>query len=253
MSYLLDDDNSVYYYKAQAELNKREKWWLDVFNEAYSIFDKMRLLLHKPFEAKQLITQYKNEDKDFENTLVDVVLYLVSMYKYDLTLKQEKAIDLLSKIIYQYFSRIKRTSYVDKINDLENVLKEKEEEYLRIIKIKEEDSESEIDKLNNEIDKLKSENDRLKEKDANVMPCSQQAMAFIYLLNLIGINTENTKKSIIARFVHRIIGRSEDNIRKRLEFDYDDVNVKQNLRIVADAFSEILPSTTEQILKDINA
>ena len=106
--------------------------------------------------------------------------------------------------------------------------------------------------MNNEIDKLKSENDRLKEKDANVMPCSQQVMAFIYLLNLIGINTENTKKSIIARFVHRITGRSEDNIRKRLEFDYDDVNVKQNLRIVAEAFSEILPSTTEQILKDID-
>ena len=61
--------------------------------------------------------------------MVDLVLCLVSRYDYDLNEKQKKAIDLLSKIIYQHFSRIKRQSYEEKIIDLKNALKEKEEEY----------------------------------------------------------------------------------------------------------------------------
>ena len=51
--------------------------------------------------------------------------------------------------------------------------------------------------------------------------------------------------------LHRFNSNTVTNIRKRLEFNYDDLNVKQNLRIVANTFTEILPSTAEQILKDI--
>ena len=83
------------------------------------------------------------------------------------------------------------------------------------------------------------------------MTFSQQVMAFVYILNSFGINTKNTKKSTIARFINRIIGRSEDNIRKRLDINYDDVNVKQNLRTVAETFQELLPGTSDQILRDI--
>ena len=105
-----------------------------------------------------------------------------------------------------------------------------------------------------EITSLKRENEQLRsklEKDPNVMTCSQQVMAFIYMLNYFGINTENTKKSILTRFINRIIGRSEDNIRKRLDINYDDINVKQNLRTVAETFQELLPGTSDQILRDI--
>ncbi len=99
LSYLLDDDNSNFYYNVQAELNKGEQWWLDVFNEAYNIFDNMRLILHKPFEAKRLITLYKSDDKDFETTVVNLVLNFISCYTYDLNERQKKALDLLAKII----------------------------------------------------------------------------------------------------------------------------------------------------------
>ena len=137
------------------------------------------------------------------------------------------------------------------MNNGANLLSEPE---VRMENNYEKNEKNEIDRLKSETDRLKRENELLKqqlEKDANVMTCSQQTMAFSYLLNHLGINTENTQKSIIARFMHPIIGRNEANIRKRLEFDYDDVNVKQNLRIVAEVFSEILPGTAEQILKDI--
>src|SRR5690606_30210316 len=120
------------------KLYKNELWWLNVFNEAYTIFDNIRLRLQKPFEAKRLITRYKNEDKDFENTVIDLVLLLITRYDYDLNEIQRKAINLLSKIIDSYFSQRKRQLYEDNINELENVLKEKEEEYVRNIETKDE-------------------------------------------------------------------------------------------------------------------
>ena len=235
--YLIDSKNEEYARSKNCFFNGDSDWWKEIFDKAYEQFDIIRVKLVNGFDEHSFLNSIctGNEKMDYE--VIELVSYLFKNYSYDLDEVQIKKYVLLSESLKITFNQMHSVS---------NVVAEPEVN----IKINEEDSECEIDKLKNEIDRLKSENERLKE--ANVMTCSQQVMAFIYLLNLLGINTENTKKSIIARFVHRITGRSEDNIRKRLEFDYDDVNVKQNLRIVAEAFSEILPSTTKQILKDID-
>ena len=237
--FLIDDLNQAYSKSKNCFKIGGLDWWCEVYNKAYEQFDIIRVQLMNGFDEHSFLNSIctGNEKMDYE--VIELVSYMFKNYSYDLDEVQIKKYILLSESLKITFNQLHNGS---------NVVAEPEVN----IKIKEEDSESEIDKLKNEIDRLMIENERLKEKDANVMPCSQQTISFIYLLNLIGINTENTKKSIIARFVHRITGRSEDNIRKRLEFDYDDVNVKQNLRIVAEAFDEILPSIAEQILKDID-
>ncbi len=232
VGFLHDDVNTMYYEFKQYHLNKEEKWWLFAFNQAYAIFDEMRLRLHEPFKAIELLKVYKNEDKELEFTVIDIVRYLVSEYNFDLDEKQSREMEILTNIVSRHVAQLKKQINKETDDALESVISEKSEN-----------------------DRLKRENEQLKqqlEKDTNAMTCSQQVMAFSYLLNLIGINIGNTKKSIIARFMHPIIGRNEANIRKRLEFNYDDVNVKQNLRKVADLFNEILPGTAEQIMKDIN-
>ena len=236
--YLIDEENEEYARSKHCLQNGSIEWWNDVFNKAYEQFDIIRIKLMNGFDEQSFVESICTGDKKMNHEVIELVSYMLKNYSYDLDEIQIRRYRLLSESLKITYSLKQSES-----NMLAEPMTARENN-------KERNEESEIDKLKIEIDRLKSENERL--KDANVMTCSQQVMAFIYLLNLIGINTENTKKSIIARFVHRITGRSEDNIRKRLEFDYDDVNVKQNLRIVAEAFSEILPSTTEQILKDID-
>ena len=243
MDFLLEDDNSKFYYKAQGVLNKREQWWLKVFNEAYAIFDKMRLILHKPFEAKRLITQYKNEDKDFENTVVDLVLCLISRYDYDLNEKQKKAIDLLSKIIYQHFSRIKRQSYEEKIIDLKNALKEKEEEYQINIASKEAIIEAQSKKI-----KSLSKDIDFKNKSLTI---PQQNLFYYYIFNELGVNFQNSKKKDWAKVISAMNGKNEEYIRKALSINFDDDVTKNDMRIVISTIDNLFPNITQKIRNDI--
>lgn len=240
--YLIDEENEEYARSKHCLQNGSIEWWNDVFNKAYEQFDIIRIKLMNGFDERTFVKSICTNDKKMNHEVIELVSHLFKNYSYDLDEVQERKYRILSdslKITYNL------------MNNDANLLSEPE---VTMENNYEKNEKNEIDRLKSETDRLKRENELLKqqlEKDANVMTCSQQTMAFSYLLNHLGINTENTQKSIIARFMHPIIGRNEANIRKRLEFDYDDVNVKQNLRIVAEVFSEILPGTAEQILKDI--
>src|SRR5690554_4946744 len=180
MCFLHDDDNSLYYEEKQLVLNKDVDWWLSAFNEAYAIFDNMRLLLYEPFDAKRLITEYKNKDKELENTIIEIVKYLVAQYDYDLSVKQKKEIKLLSKLIDAHFSHIKKLSYVDKITELENVLKEKEEEYKRNFETNEEIIEAHENTIETQRKELETKNKGL------TIP--QQNLFYYYMFNELGVN-----------------------------------------------------------------
>lgn len=235
--FLMDDINMEYADRNNCLVKGSFDRWNDVFNKAYKHFDNIRIQMVNGFDEHSFIDSICTGDKEKDYEIVQLVSYLFSSYNYDLDEIQEKK--------YRFLSDSLITIYNEKYTSSNIVAAEPGD----IIY-----GSEELERYASEFERLKRENEELKdlvEKHTNVMTCSQQAMTFIYLLNHMGINTNNTRKSIITRFVHRITGRSEDNIRKRLEFDYDDVNVKQNLRIVAEIFSEILPSTSDQILKDI--
>ena len=245
MCFLHDDDNSLYYEEKQLVLNKDVDWWLSAFNEAYAIFDNMRLLLHEPFDAKRLITEYKNKDKELENTIIEIVKYLVAQYDYDLSDKQKKEIKLLSKLIDAHFSHIKKLSYVDKITELENVLKEKEEEYQRIIKTKDEVIEANYQKIECLSKDIESKNKGL------TIP--QQNLFYYYMFNELGVNFSNSKKKDWAKIISALNGKNEEYVRKALSINFDDDPTINDMRIVATTIDDLFPRIKEKILNDIEA
>ena len=234
--YLLDDNNMIYLNKRGYLTKGGFDWWRDVFNKAYEHFDNIRIQMTNGFDLNSFVesicTDYN--EKDYE--IVQLVSYLFSDYNYDIDENQIKK--------YRFLSNSLLTIYNEKFKNINKVSEPDIIEYGK---------EKSVDYLS-EIEKLKQENEELKgliEKDKKSMTCSQQVIAFIYLLNSYGINTDNTRKSSIARFINRLTGTSETNVRKRLEINYDDIKVKYNLRIVAETFQELLPNTSEQILRDI--
>ena len=235
--FLVQEENEEYARSKNCLENGNTQWWKDVFNKAYEQFDIIRVQLMNGFDEHSFVKRICTGDEKMNYEVIELVSYLFKNYSYDLEEVQERKYRILSNSLKITYKQIR-----NKVN----LLAEPE---VSIEKNSEKNKDSEIDRLKRENKQLKQQ----LEKEANVMTCSQQTMALLYLLGLFGINTENTKKSSIARFMQPIIGRSEDNIRKRLEFDYDDVSVKQNLRIVAETFNEILPGIAEQIMKDINA
>ena len=245
MCFLHDDDNSLYYEEKQLVLNKDVDWWLSAFNEAYAIFDNMRLLLYEPFDAKRLITEYKNKDKELENTIIEIVKYLVAQYDYDLSVKQKKEIKLLSKLIDAHFSHIKKLSYVDKITELENVLKEKEEEYQRIIKTKDEVIEANYQKIECLSKDIESKNKGL------TIP--QQNLFYYYMFNELGVNFSNSKKKDWAKIISALNGKNEEYVRKALSINFDDDPTINDMRIVATTIDDLFPRIKEKILNDIEA
>ena len=245
MCFLHDDDNSLYYEEKQLVLNKDVDWWLSAFNEAYAIFDNMRLLLYEPFDAKRLITEYKNKDKELENTIIEIVKYLVAQYDYDLSVKQKKEIKLLSKLIDAHFSHIKKLSYKDKITELENVLKEKEEEYQRIIKTKDEVIEANYQKIECLSKDIESKNKGL------TIP--QQNLFYYYMFNELGVNFSNSKKKDWAKIISALNGKNEEYVRKALSINFDDDPTINDMRIVATTIDDLFPRIKEKILNDIEA
>ena len=223
--FLLDDKNREYAQSKNCLENGGLDWWKDIFNKAYEQFDIIRVQLRNGFNELNFIESICEGDEKKDREVIDLLSYMFSYYSYDLDEIQMKRYRILSESLKSIYYK----------------------KHQVINLVAENSYEQEITSLKRENEQLRSKLD----KDPNVMTCSQQVMAFIYMLNYFGINTENTKKSILTRFINRIIGRSEDNIRKRLDINYDDVNVKQNLRTVAETFQELLPGTSDQILRDI--
>ena len=254
MCFLHDDDNSLYYEEKQLVLNKDVDWWLSAFNEAYAIFDNMRLLLYEPFDAKRLITEYKNKDKELENTIIEIVKYLVAQYDYDLSDKQKKEIKLLSKLIDAHFSHIKKLSYVDKITELENVLKEKEEEYQKNFETNEEIIEAHENTIETQRKELKTKEYEIAQlkKDMHFkgFSISQLNIFYYYIFNEIGINFINSKKTDWAKLISTISGKNEVNIRKALSIRFDDSATKKDMRIVAKTVNDLMPNISQSILND---
>lgn len=151
--FLIDDLNQAYFQSKNCLKIGGLDWWCDVYNKTYEQFDIIRVKLVNGFDEHSFLNSIctGNEKMDYE--VIELVSYLFKNYSYDLDEVQIKKYVLLSESLKITFNQMHSVS---------NVVAEPEVN----IKINEEDSESEIDKLKIEIDRLKSENERL--KDSNI-------------------------------------------------------------------------------------
>lgn len=236
--YMIDDENRYFLEQYKIDLNHDEKWWLIVFNNAYEIFDQVRIKLYNPFEAKNIVLNYSNDDEDLQKAVINLINYLIGKYLYDLTTEQQKKIKILSDIIKNHYENEKNCmNYKDKILMLE-------EENKRM--------ENELKEYKNENMKLEKSIYELENEDTDTgMTTSQLSITFNYLFNKMGLNFSNSDKTSWARFISKVSGKSYERTRRSLNIDYDDKNTQKNIRMISEYFSELFPEIEVLMLNDI--
>jgi hypothetical protein len=85
----------------------------------------------------------------------------------------------------------------------------------------------------------------------NTFTTAQQVLYFHYLLDEIGINFGNSDKSQWVRFINSFTGKNAQDIKEKLNFNFEDKRTKRDLRIVADYVQELMPAIAIKIRKDI--
>ena len=85
------------------------------------------------------------------------------------------------------------------------------------------------------------------------MTAGQQALFFYYLFNSLGLNFNNSDKSAWVRLIHCVTGKNPDNLKQRLNFKFEDLQTRKDLRYVAGCLKELFPSISSQIDRDSNA
>ena len=82
------------------------------------------------------------------------------------------------------------------------------------------------------------------------MTAGQQALFFYYLFNSLGLNFHNSDKAAWVRLIHSVTGKNPDNLRDRLNFRFEDLQTRKDLRYVAGCLKELFPSISSQIDRD---
>ena len=72
-----------------------------------------------------------------------------------------------------------------------------------------------------------------------------------YIAYELGKNYRNTPKTHFGRLVERMTGCNSQNIKNELDIKYDSRRTKNNLRIVAEALTELFPDIANRMLNDI--
>lgn len=84
----------------------------------------------------------------------------------------------------------------------------------------------------------------------NTFTTSQQILFFYYLLNEIGINFGNSDKSQWIRLMYSFTAKNAQDIKEKLNFNFDNKKTKQDLRIVANHIQELIPQIAIKIKND---
>ena len=80
----------------------------------------------------------------------------------------------------------------------------------------------------------------------------QISYVFYYLFNKLGVHFGNSDKTQWARFISKLIGRNEQNIREIITgFDLERKSDQKDLRVVSSLFNELFPKIVEDIENDI--
>ena len=119
--YLLDPENWKFYESNFSKYNREDEWWLNAFNLAYEIFDKVRIKSCNPSKAQYLIKNIYFNDKELEEIVIAIIKNLFCNYSYHLTEDQKMKYAMICKKIEEYenksFIRIDN-KYLLKMNEL---------------------------------------------------------------------------------------------------------------------------------------
>jgi len=225
--YLLDDDNRHFYDEKRQLVNHDEHWWLEAFNNAYRLFDRLRVKNDNPFNAKVLVTEYATGDEELDQLVADIVCNLIDHYAFDQNEVQCKKMDLLLEVLRDEVLQEDKYEVQQMIAQLKEELKEKD----RIIAEKEEE--------------LKS----LKNKTKGTV--GQVIIFFYYLLHALGVHFNNSDKTKWASAIAFVSGYNKEYIRNKLEINFDNDTVKQNIEIVAGYMHNFLPRIEAQMFRDL--
>jgi len=102
--YLMLKDNWEFYCDYNSELQKDEEWWLEAFNNAYALFDKIRVKSYVPFSAQYIIKNIYFNDKEFEAIIVAIIKNLIDNYNCSNDDELWKRLKILSVMIEEYNS-----------------------------------------------------------------------------------------------------------------------------------------------------
>lgn len=227
--YLLDDKNRHFYDEKRHLVNHDEIWWLDAFNRAYRLFDRVRVKNDNPFNAKRVVTESATGDEEKDQMVVDMVCNLAENFDFGEEVEQRKKMDLLLGLLRDDVLQEDKYEVQKVIAQLEEKLKEKD----RIIAEKEE-----------ELNSLKSK---------TKASAGQVIIFFYYLLHALGLHFNNSDKTKWASVIAFVSGYNKEYIRNKLEFRFDNDTVKQNIMIVASYMKDLLPNIALQMQYDLDA
>src|SRR5690554_3475269 len=100
--FLLNTDNWEFYESNYSKYNKEDEWWLNAFNLAYEIFDKVRIKSYNPSTAQYLIKNIYFNDKELEEIVIAIIKNLFHNYSYRLTSDQKMKYAMICKKIEEY-------------------------------------------------------------------------------------------------------------------------------------------------------
>lgn len=101
--FLLDADNMNFYLAQCRENPGDDELWLAAFNQAYELFDKIRVKAFAPFNAQYMVKNIYCADELLEQTIVKIVHNLLINYSYDLSHEQKIKFSLLTGKIEEYW------------------------------------------------------------------------------------------------------------------------------------------------------
>ena len=160
--YLLDTCNKNYVYNHPYKLCLYEEWWLRAFNMAYQVFDEIRVHLHKPFKAKNIIKNINTGDATMDRAVTEMVTYMIDNYNFNITAEDKEKLTILSDLLKSLL-------------ESSNTVNEEPEEYKTV--------QEQLEKALIENEQLKV---RLSESEYNPktgLTCSQSTKGLMFLLN----------------------------------------------------------------------
>lgn len=242
--YLLDENNRKFYDRKNDELGRGPEWWLDAFNRAYELFDKMRVQLNKPFQAEKLAMEPFTGDEELRHAVTGIVCSLLKHYCYGLSTRQKIKMSILYRQVRRFYnSRRRPSSAAGENEELQRELDAKN------LELKQKDEI--IARQDETIKQMREEAEKHNEDEGEGLTVNQLALAFYYLFDALEINFANSDKTQWARFIHQVTGKSYHRIRNALSIDFESKTTRKNLRVVASLFAELFPQIHKKILNDM--
>ncbi len=210
----LNDNLNYEHYCLLTENNifpENETTLLQYFNTAYEIYDNVRCYKNRLSSAVRYCKQYKFMDDKQKFWILSFVTNLIDVFE-----NENQQLSRCKNEIKKIINPIEKELYPQGLNS------------------------------------KNAEKDEIEQKtQKKVFTTAQQILLFYYLLNEIDINFGNTDKAQWVRFINTFTGKNSQDIKEKLNFNFDDKKTKRDLKIVSAYAEELIPQIAIRIKKDL--